>query len=51
MGFARLFRPKYARANMGHPSSFVWSFRSGSHAEINPASALRSTFRVADKQQ
>jgi hypothetical protein len=25
MGFARLFRPTYAGANMGHPSRFVWS--------------------------
>jgi hypothetical protein len=30
---ARLFRPTYAGANMGHPSRLVWSFRSGSRAD------------------
>ena len=29
---ARIFRPTYAGANMGHPSGFVWSLRPRSHA-------------------
>ena len=33
MCFARLFRPTLAGANMGHPSGFVWSLRSGSHTD------------------
>ncbi len=34
MGFARLFRPTYAGANMGRPSGFVWSFGSDSHGDL-----------------
>jgi predicted TIM-barrel fold metal-dependent hydrolase len=34
MGFARLLRPTYAGANMGHPDRAVWASICGSHAEF-----------------
>jgi hypothetical protein len=53
MGFARLFQPTYAGADMGHPDSFVWSDWSSSyvedHQQLSPAlaSVLLSPFMLS----
>jgi hypothetical protein len=45
MGFARLFRPTLAGANMGHPSRFAWFWRADSVAESVDSVGLREVNR------